>query len=250
MKIRKQRQDFLIEMLKKEFETKRSKNKSYSLRAYANYLEMDPSNLSKIMRYDLVPRLVLRKRLAEKLGFADKELTKLVHDKHIHPYELETFKLISDWYHYAILELIQVPTAKMSVNWLSKSLGLTKNTITEALKRMEKLDLIRSENGVYINNTSFSSSITTTQTSKAHRDQQKQILEKAIVALEEVPLEFRSQSSMTMAIDRNKLDEAKELIKEFRRNLAVFLTESNQLNDVYNLTVSLYPVTMFHKEEP
>lgn len=249
MNILNQRQDILVEILKSEFEAKKAKNKSYSLRAYANYLQIDPSNLSKIMRYDLVPKLVLRKRLAEKLGFKNEDLHQLINKEEFQTYDLETFKLISDWHHYAIMELLQIPTVKMSIHWISNSLGLTKKKVIDAINRMEKLNLIKKENGFYVNNRNFTSSITSKTFSKSHRDQQKQLLEKAITALEEVPCDIRSQSSMTMAIDRKKLVEAKELIKEFRRNLAYFLTESNDLNDVYNLSISLYPLTMFHKEE-
>lgn len=80
-------------------------------------------------------------------------------------------------------------------------------------------------------------------TSKAHREHQKQILEGAIDALENTSIEVRSQSSMTIAIDTNNLDAAKELIKNFRREMGRLLSSSSQLDEVYQLSISLYPLT-------
>ena len=49
---------------------------------------------------------------------------------------------------------------------------------------------------------------------------------------------------MTMAINKEKLPEAKERIKKFRRELSQFLNEGETNNEVYNLSISLYPVTV------
>lgn len=43
--------DPLVEILKKSFEKRRLKNSSYSLHAYSRDLELDVSNLSKILKY-------------------------------------------------------------------------------------------------------------------------------------------------------------------------------------------------------
>jgi hypothetical protein len=50
-----------------------------------------------------------------------------------------------------------------------------------------------------------------------------------------------------MAIDIGKLPEARERIKEFRRDLAKYLCRSGGRNDVYNLSISLYPLTLLER---
>ncbi|MGE3975681.1 MAG: DUF4423 domain-containing protein, partial [Bdellovibrionales bacterium] len=66
----------------------------------------------------------------------------------------------------------------------------------------------------------------------------------AIQALETVPMSQRDQSSMTMAIDTSLMDAAKEKIKNFRRELCDFFQkENNPRNAVYQLTISLCPLT-------
>lgn len=116
--------------------------------------------------------------------------------------------------------------------------------VTEvAIKRLIETGLISKPGKRFQLRETSSSSILSSATSKAHREQQKQILEGAIEALDQIPIEYRSQSSMTMAIDKDRLEEAKELIKTFRRDLGKFLSASKNLNEVYQLSVSLYPVT-------
>lgn len=250
--------DPLVEFLKREFESRKERNNSYSLRAFANFLDIDPSNLSKILSYQLSLGEKLKIKLSHKLGLDFKDsMNRLQYQKtddtNYIKHGLDLFSLISDWYHYAILEIIKLDRPDNICNkvLIAKELGLSKQTVSEALKRLERFGLIEvnHHDGSIKNVTDSSSSILDVKTSKAHRNHQKQILEKAIDALETVPIEKRSQSSMTIAIDKEKLPEAIEMIKDFRRKISRFLSESNQLNDVYHLSVSLYPITTIHNEE-
>jgi len=46
-----------------------------------------------------------------------------------------------------------------------------------------------------------------------------------------------------MAIDTERLGEAKEKIKLFRRELAAFLSRGRKRDQVYHLGISLYPIS-------
>ena len=72
---------------------------------------------------------------------------------------------------------------------------------------------------------------------------QRQILDKAKDAMEKTPIEKREQSSLTMAIDASLLPLAKKKIAKFRRELHDFLQSTQKTNEVYNLSLSFYPVT-------
>lgn len=249
--------DPLIEVLKREFESKKARNSFYSLRAFSKFLDIDPSNLSKLLHYQITPGYKLREKLAKKLGFDPNDMMnpltyQKTGDANYINHNLELFSIISDWQHYAILELIKLSKYKDSVSKasISRDLCLSQNKVDQAIERLVQMNLIsvNEEKGTITNNEESSSSILQVDTSKAHRNQQKQILEKAIDALDSIPVERRSQSSMTIAIDKEKLPEAIDMIKDFRRKLARFLSESSDLNDVYHLSVSLYPVTTIHQE--
>ena len=59
--------------------------------------------------------------------------------------------------------------------------------------------------------------------------------------MENDPIEIRNHSSMTMAIDPAKIDEAKKMIEEFTHRLTEFL-ESGKRLQVYELNIGLFPL--------
>lgn len=249
--------DPIIEILKREFQSKKERNHAYSLRAYSRFLDIDPSNLSKILSAQLSPGEKLRNKLAAKLGINSNDFMnplsyQKTEDADYNEHAFNLFNIISDWYYYAILELIKLNKYKKNcdTNKIAKSLGLSEMQINDALKRLESVGLIQidKKNKLIKNISDSSSSILNINTSKAHRNQQKQILEKAIDALENIPVEERSQSSVTLAIQKDKLPEALNMIKDFRRKLSRFLSESDNLDEVYNLSISLYPITTNYLE--
>lgn len=248
--------DPLIEILKKEFLRKKSRNGSYSLRSYSRDLGLDPSNLSKIMNYQIEIGPNLRSKIGQKLGFESKEIQSILKptsqahttDKDYNPHNLEVFQIIAEWQHYAILEYFKLTNANLKPAIIASHLGLKTSVVNESLRRLTEVGLLKKIGTEFAPVDESSSSVLNTATSKAHREQQVQILEGAIDALKNTPIENRSQSSMTMAIDSRKLPEAKELIKNFRRDIGRLLSSSKQLDSVYQLSVSLYPVTQQQKE--
>jgi uncharacterized protein (TIGR02147 family) len=241
--------DALVEILKSEFERKRKRNASYSLRSFSRDLEIDASNLSKILSYQKDPGPVLKARLAIKIGLSNEDLATFsamsgsTQDQAYAPHPLETFQLISDWQHYAILELFKLKKFEVSIVSISEKLAIPQKEAKRSLDRLVRAGFLKSQNGVLSLTDTSSTSLTGVATSKAHREHQKQILEGAVSALDHIPIEIRSQSSMTFAIDTQKLELAKALIKKFRRQMGRLLSESENLNEVYQLSVSLYPVT-------
>lgn len=84
--------------------------------------------------------------------------------------------------------------------------------------------------------------------SAALRRSHRQTLEQAIESLEEVRIELRDITSITMAIDPARIGEAKTAIRRFRRDMAALL-EDGRRTEVYNLNVQLVPVTRW-RERP
>lgn len=240
------KRDPLVEILHTEFDRKRQRNQSYSLRSYSRDLEMDPSNLSKILNNQKKIGGRLRKSLAKKLGFELEEIDSLLTaDKDYSQHSLQVFQIVSEWQHYAILELFKLPFFQVTPKAVSQLLGVSLETAEDSLERLKisGLIILDQKSKKWRLAEESSSSILNVATSKAHRDQQRQILEGAINALENIPIEWRSQSSMTMAVDTDKLPEAKEVIKKFRRDIGRLLSSTKNLSEVYQLSVSLYPVT-------
>ncbi len=154
----------------------------------------------------------------------------------------DSFAFISEWYHIAIIEFVSVDGFKNNPAWIARSLGISAVEAREAIARMIRLNIIREENGVLLKTYKFATNFEPGTTSAAHKQLQRDIVSKALAAIDNVPQEEKDITSMTMAIDIAKLPEARKLITKFRRDLCAFLEDGKQ-SRVYNLGVQLYPVS-------
>jgi len=232
-------------ILKSEFNRRMADNQRYSLRGFARSLKMDPSTLSKILSGQRKLGEKARASLLAKLGFnrdAINDFYSQISD--------DDFDQIPEWYDTAILEQLTVTSFKATKKTLAKVFDLNEMQITSALVRLEKLNLIKiSKSGLISDSTSGqTSNIKTQSTTLVKRNLQKQFLAKAILSLDLDPLEERDMTTITCAVDSNKIAEAKLLIKDFRRKMAEFLTSGSQSNRIYNITICLYPLTKNFKE--
>lgn len=256
--------DFRI-YLQREFVRRVRKNPRYSMTAFSKALATDASTLSKILRGKRPLKRQAIERFAARLGLSPnlvqtfiassprknaKRVIGVKQDSVSPEYtqlSIDQFDVISDWYHYAILELIALPNFQSTPEWIARALSISEPEVCIALERLERLEMIeRDEAGQWRDvSGGFSTTLGSAPTHSALKNLQRQVLEKAITALEEVPVEKRSQTSMTMAIEVEKLSEARELIKEFQRKMNALLspTGSRAISEVYHLGVSLYPVS-------
>jgi uncharacterized protein (TIGR02147 family) len=260
LKFQRQR-DFRV-YLQQELIRRSKANPKYSLRAFARYLGVQPSFLSKILLKQRSVTVKTIHKFGLKLGLNPKEIQKYSQQiparangkssvaetqgaPDYHTLVFDHYQVIADWYHYAILELSSVKYFSPSPKWIAKTLGITITETNAAIERLERLDFIEiNTDGSWKILDGFNrTTIGTELTAAALRKMQKQIIEKSLVALEEVSIEKRDQTSMTMAIDSSLLPEAKKRITKFRRELCSFLESGPNRDQVYQLAVSLYPVT-------
>lgn len=237
--------------LQDELARRCQKNPGYSLRAFARSLKMDPTTLGRILKGQRPLGKLVTQRLGTRLGLDPVQVSQFLPSAQAgavlryEPLKLDQFRMIADWYHYALLELLRVDGAPADPRGIAKALGITPAEAHIALERLERMGLIRkSESGQW--QEAGDGKLTTVggpDTAPAFRQLQRQILEKAILALEATPPAERDQSSMTIAIDSELLPLAKEKIKKFRRELAQLLSRGRKRDSVYHLSVSLYPVT-------
>jgi uncharacterized protein (TIGR02147 family) len=255
--------------LEQELARRCEKNANYSLRAFAKALGVDAGNLSRFMSgkaflsgkavEKLVDGLALTPE--EKTLFAESFIDEQKRRKldggrsyvnRVTPrpsspnLEIELFRIISDWYHCAILELTFTKNFKSDARWIAKQLGITPLEAKLAVDRLIKLELLEQKNGRLQKTKGHITTKDKHLTTPALKKLQKQLLEKAIFSLENVPIEERNQSAMTMAIDPKKLPLAKRMIEEFTNTLCQVL-ESGERKQVYQFSASLYPLQMKEK---
>lgn len=257
--------------LRNELEAARVKNSRYSLRAMAKKLGLSPGRLSEIMngRRRLTTQMAMRiadrleygpDKRAEFLGTVDDARNdasnpraaiptaalpaplKSLRQPKYDPLEMDRFHVIADWYHFAILSLIETTDFNSSPDWISKRLGISIAQAESALERLQSTKLISISAKGRVRSTGKNIETPTDIASTALKRSHRQTLEQAIEAIYEVPLNERDITSMTMAIDSKKIPQAKKLIRDFRKKMAAFL-ENGPADEVYNLNIQLLPIT-------
>jgi len=255
--------DFRL-FLQQELAKRCGTNPKYSLRAFAKFLGITPAFLSNLLKGKRSVTQSSIEKFSERLGLRPDDLAKFqnFHFKgprsprssgtrkprpksipDFNQVHLDQFEMISDWYHYAILELIRVRGFDPSPRWMAKALSVNIAEVHAALERLERLGMISRSADGKIQDTS--KNYTTTgnpSTAVAFRNLQKGVLQKAIVALEELPIEKRDQTSLTMALDSKLIPKLKLMLKDFRKQLVSLQDESKDYDQVYHLSFSVYPI--------
>jgi len=263
---------FFRRRLSDELARRAERNPGYSLRAFARALRTDPGALSRILSGQKVPSYKLSQRIFQTLMLSPEEqnefLSSIVrtrqstgikrlspvlkqfrnpHSERPRELSLDVFRVISDWYHYAILELTYVEGFRSDPKWIAQKLGISAVEAKLAVERLLALELLKIEDGAYVKTDFLLTTADRDMTTAAHRKRQKQVLQKAIHSLENDPIELRNQSAMTMAIDPKKVPAAKKKIDEFLQELCSFLESGDRLQ-VYELSASLFPLQITGKE--
>jgi uncharacterized protein (TIGR02147 family) len=249
-------QDDFRAFLQSELTRRCKANPRYSLRAFAGYLELDPSFLSKLLSGkravtapvvdSITSKFTLSSEQVEKfkqglLPHRSKESTPISYQN----LTLDHFKIISQWEHFAILELTTVKGFKPSVEWIAHSLGISFNEAFDAVNRLFQNGFLKTdETGAWLNSSGNNTTIHHALTTKALKELQTQLLSKAVEALQNTPLSLRDQSALTLALNSKQLPRAKELLRKFRREFDEILQQDQDHRDsVYQLTVSFFPLT-------
>ena len=219
--------------------------------------EMHKMFVTKILKNKIHPGSRLIFRISKKLDIPEEEVTFFFQDlkkQQNNSYEkiaLDTFAVISDWQHFAILELMKIEDFQPQAEWISHKLGLSLSETEKSIQRLFDLELILlDDQGQWVDSgNGYSSAISDLDPQKAILNHQKQVLEMALNALKDCDSEYRANSSLTIAIDKSQIPKAKEMIRNFRRRLDRFLGSHGSPNSVYHLGVFLYPITQLSKEK-
>ena len=130
--------------------------------------------------------------------------------------------------------------------WIARRLEITPLQAEQAIHRLIRIGILEeSEDGVLTDVTEGNTShLPNNFTSEQLRDFQIHTLEKAIKSLQTVPVYQRDNTSMTMAINKNAIPFAKQEITKFRRKLTKQLEAFDKPDEVYQLAISLTPLTV------
>lgn len=251
-----------IQKLKEAFSEKQRVNAHYSMRAFSRDLEIDSSSLGKIMRgeraFPLKKASTIIKKLKlspieeqlfnQSVGKKQASLEEIIveEDKRFLLDE-SYYKVISEWEHYAVLELFELDGFEVSLASIASKLDLTSNRAEVVVHNLLESGLLKKEGSSFIK---VNEGIKTTEdvVSKALQVSHQETLDLGKEKLEDVDVHLRDFSSVTVAIDVEQVQEAKKIIRDFRQKMSTLFQTGNK-TEVYNLAIQLYPLSNLNNQE-
>jgi len=241
---------------------------SFSLRAWSRQLGFKtPSMLSAVLlgQRKLKPGLATRIALALELApleqrylevMALAENSRSEHEQKIYldilhslrprevqSLDLDRFRYIADWYHFAILEMVSLADFQADPDYISRRLG---NTISpglaaSGLSRLLRMGLlVRNRKGRIVRSKKHLKAGDGVP-SPAVRSHHLQILKKAEQALQHQALEERDFRGTTLPLKKKDLPQLKKLITEFHRNVQELSSPDG--DEVYRVSSQAFRLT-------
>ncbi len=237
------------------------KNPQFSLRAFARQVDVSPAVLSRVLSGKRRLTFKLAVRIADALVLGPLEREELYsfftssesrkedgEDRFEKELTIDCFNAMKDWYHYGITQLLFMKSFKEDPKWIAKMLSITELEAKMAIDRLLRLEIIDRDEDGNLFRTSTHLSTSTDVASSGIRHFQKQILEKSIYSLEHDDIMDRDITSITIAINEDRILEAKKEIMKFRKKMAEYLAEGEKTR-VYNLGIHLIPLSKSTKDQ-
>jgi uncharacterized protein (TIGR02147 family) len=241
-------------------------NPRYSQRAFARQLGLSAGELSEVLRGKRALGLKSALRVARALGLTpaetrhllalaqversqalaggrDGELLAPLSEQELHARQLtlDMFHIVSDWYCFGILTLAECDDFRTDPAWIARRLGLSRGEVRVALERLERVGLIERKGRGFVAARDYVLSPDGIP-SEAIRSYHKQILARAIDAVDAQPVPERSFRGVGFAFDPRQLDAVKKDIGEFLDAL-VKKYQRGRRTEVYYLETALFRLT-------
>jgi len=259
--------------LKAVIQVRRERNSSYSLRALARDLGFAVSTTSEILSGRKNMSLARACQVSERLKLNTKEqeyfcllvqmeqtkdpqlkntfiqkINGLTPGNKVSDLQVDCFKLISDWYHFAIFESLEIVPRLKSAAEIAKRLKLKKVDVELALERLERLDLIESTPEGFIKTKAHIQTASSVP-NQALKNFHEQMLQKALTSINEQSPQERLLATETLAFDRDQLPEFEKLAEEFIQNTYKLAAKGKNKRDVYHLNLQLFNLTHSKEEK-
>lgn len=259
------------EFLAALFAEKKSRHPNFSLRGWAKQLRLkNPAILSRVLRGDRAVTAQLLAQIEDTLELSPEERrylnllvlyskSKSVSEKKVlsnalsalhpkgnfTPLSLDTFRVISDWYHTAILEMMNLKGFNESPDWIAAQLGgeVNSGVVKAALGRLIRLNLVvRDSSGKLKRNVNGQLRIGGKEKSQAVRAYHRQLITKALDAIEGQTLEQRYLTANTVTLSSKALSEVKALVDECHAKITSLAADGDG-DYTYQVNIQMFQLT-------
>lgn len=250
-------------LLVTEFERRKKTNPRFSLRKYAEQLNLNASFLSKILSnkraitIDFIVRvgpllnlnrqeienqkiLLLRSKLNPRKSVRGRKASA---GATLNELDFLMIESLNEWIYFAVLELFSLKNFSKTKKDVARLLRITEDRAEHCINKLVEKGLLVSEGGKLAPANMGNTIVKKPFTSSELVNIQKQFLIKSLEALQNTSLDQRDHSGVTIAISSSQIEKAKKLIKDFRRKFIQTMEKKDPKDSVYQLAVSFFPLT-------
>ena len=270
-----------VQFLTDQYLLKKDGRQSYSLRDFAKEVGVSPAQLSQMMSrqrpvtYRQMSRILaalntensvadqiirgiilkagktakvskkVRDDATERVRGRKSTQQDLVGEQNFSVFPIQKFKFISQWYHFAILELTYVENFQSNPKWIAAALGISQIEAKDALNRLEKLGFLTRTADGSLKKTHAKLMIETTKSEPEIRQYETTMLEKAKQELQitqKKNYDRRLLNSITFPVSPDLVPEIKTAIIQFQRQLLTILKDK-KFTEVYHFGCQFFPVS-------
>ncbi|MBY0315087.1 MAG: TIGR02147 family protein [Bdellovibrionales bacterium] len=261
------------DILSSIYTTRRKKNRSYSLAAFSRDCGFESYHISDIIkgRYGLslrsAEKVANRLRMpadirCEFLDLVQMEVAKSPVDREIAKSQLkqlryrsdkiisaDEFQQVGEWYHFAICELARKPQEELDPQDLSERLEITVKQAKDAVETLCRLGiLMKNRSRGYTVDYKVLKYQTNTTPNKI-RTYHKDIISKALVAMEREPVDQRFFSTFNGLLTEAEYQSLTEDIAAFiRKRLSEVQNEDRKHSHLYSVGFQVCPLEVKRKE--
>lgn len=257
-------QTYYIQTIQDDLQRRQQDNPSYSLRAYARDVGMNPSSLSQVLKGKRPLPARDAETIAKRLKLNSVERTRFMESVLRTGTSLDQIKIvevddrlildethydvIAQWEHYAALELFDLTDFRVDRASIARRLKITPERTDEVVANLIRAKFIKQHPDGHFVRIQGDFKTTEDVSMAALRESHLETLEMAMQKLE-VAVELRDFSSATYAIDPDKLGEVKTIIREFRMKMGALLA-SGEKKEIYQLGIQFFPLTELQQDRP
>ncbi|MGE9743649.1 DUF4423 domain-containing protein [Bdellovibrio bacteriovorus] len=248
----------LAALLRTELAKRQNKNPRYSLRAFAKSLDQDAGTLTRVMSGQRVVKqptaLAVMQALNIDSGMQDQILASLSSSRKqrtpktakMQPVSVADFENIFETTNIHLLASLRLKKFRPKRNWdnLARHLSLAPEELESRLISLEKIGAIAIKNSTVEVISKNLSTLPIPFTTERRKAVQKDFLDQAKRAIDEVPFELRDNCTLTIPISGKDLAKIKQILQKARTRINDLSEKKSTHDHIYNVSMAVYPVIL------
>jgi uncharacterized protein (TIGR02147 family) len=231
-------------------ENAKKRNSQYGLRAMAKKADIRPGPMSEIISGKRRLTIEMAKKILDKLLIDPKTTQELLNinneyiqksNEDIIQFNHDQYQVLSEWYHLAILNLVETKNFKNDPKIIALRLNIGLETTKNAIERLLKLKMLNLKKGKLVRTTNryeTSEDILNLSIRKFHHN----ALIKAAEAIDHIEVEHRDISALILPADPKKIKKIKDKIRKFQDRLLKEF-DTKDATEVFQISMQVFPLT-------